>query len=148
MSEHDIHECLSGLIEAAAEAEVAFHSGASDVRSEEARLLLLDRAQRYGRTAGRLRELAAARGRPHTPLLPEQSPRIAPAEEAHVLDAAEQRESDVAVAFRDALERPLPSEVRAVVAAEFETLLGSLGSLAAVRDRAARQRRFVVGTAV
>jgi hypothetical protein len=32
-----------------------------------------------------------------------------------------------------------------VVAAEFEAMLGSLGSLRIVGERAARQRRFVVG---
>ena len=71
--------------------------------------------------------------------------RRVPADDAHILDECERQECAVAVAFRDALDRRLPPEVGAVVAAEFETLLGSLGSLRTAGERAARQRRFVVG---
>jgi hypothetical protein len=143
MSDQDVDECVTGLIEAVTEAAVAFHAAAGEVRSEEARQLLLDRAQRYGRAAASLR--AATPGRAPAARRPEAPPRIGPADEAHLLEACERRESLVVVAFRDALERPLPPDVRPIVVAEFERLLGSLGSLRTVCERAARQRRFVIG---
>jgi uncharacterized protein (TIGR02284 family) len=145
MSDQDINECLAGLIEVAAEAETSFHAAAGEVRSEEARLLLLNRAQRYGQATAKLRATAAARGSTPAPDRHLEPARIGPADEAHVLGECERQESAVAVAFRDALDRRLPSDVNAVVAAEFETLLGSLGSLRTAGERAARQRRFVAG---
>jgi hypothetical protein len=145
MSDQDIDECLADLIEAAAEAEVAFHAAAGEVRSEEARVLLFDRAQRCGRATARLRAAAAGRGGVRPAVARPAAQRIGPADEAHVLAECERLESAVVVAFRDALDRRLPSALQAVVAAEFEGLLGSLGSLCTVRERAARQRRFVVG---
>jgi len=145
MSDQDINEYLSGLIEVAADAEASFHAVAGEVRSEEARLLLLNRAQRYGHAAASLRATAAARGSASAADRRPELQRIAPADEAHILDECERKECAVAVAFRDALDRRLPPDVGAVVAAEFETLLGSLGSLRAAGERAARQRRFVAG---
>jgi uncharacterized protein (TIGR02284 family) len=145
MSDQDINECLAGLIEVAAEAETSFHAAAGEVRSEEARLLLLNRAQRYGQATAKLRATAAARGNTPAPDHHLEPARIGPADEAHILGECERQESAVAVAFRDALDRRLPSDVSAVVAAEFETLLGSLGSLRTAGERAARQRRFVAG---
>jgi hypothetical protein len=115
------------------------------VRSEEARVLLLDRAQRYGRAAARLRAATAARGRVHRAAAAPVATRIGPADEAEVLAECEERESAVVVVFRDALEGRLPAALHGLIAAEFELLLGSLGSLAAVRERAVRQRRFFVG---
>jgi hypothetical protein len=147
MSDQDINECLAGLIEITADAEASFHGAAGDVRSEEARLLLLNRAERYGRAAASLRATAAARGGAAAADHP-QPQRIAPADEEHILDECERKECAVAVAFRDALDRRLPPDVGAVVAVEFETLLGSLGSLRTAGERAARQRRFVVGQPV
>lgn len=146
MHDHDIDDCLADLIETAAGAGAAFHAAAGEVRSDEARTLLLDRAHRYGQATASLRALAAARGyrSARDGGAASALPRIGPADEAHILAECERRECAVVVAFRDALERTLPQEVRAVVAREFETLLGSLGSLRATADRAARQRRFVV----
>jgi hypothetical protein len=146
MTTHDIDECLAGLLDATAGAEASFHVAAGEVRSEEARLLLLDRAQRYGRAAARLRAAAPAPAKP--PRETPAPPRIGPADEAHILGECERRECAVVVAYRDALERALPQDVRALVAGEFESLLGSLGSLRAARERAARQRRFAVGEPV
>jgi hypothetical protein len=148
MSDQDIDECLAGLIEVAAEAEVSFHAAAGEVRSEEARLLLLNRAQRYGQATASLRAAAAARGGRLPADRRPESQRIGPADEAHILGECERKECAVAVAFRDALDRRLPLEVGAVVAAEFEVLLGSLGSLRIAGERAARQRRFVAGQPV
>jgi uncharacterized protein (TIGR02284 family) len=145
MSEQDINECLAGLIEVAAEAEASFHAAAGEVRSEEARLLLLNRAQRYGQVTASLRATAAARGGAAAARRRPELQRIGPADEAHILGECERKECAVAVAFRDALDRRLPPEVNAVVAAEFETLLGSLGSLRTAGERAARQRRLVAG---
>jgi uncharacterized protein (TIGR02284 family) len=148
MSDQDINECLAGLIEVTADAEASFHSAAGEVRSEEARLVLLNRAQRYGRAAASLRATAAARGSAPAAYRRSEPQRIAPADEEHILDECERKECAVAVAFRDALDRRLPPEVGAVVAAEFETLLRSLGSLRTAGERAARQRRFVAGQPV
>jgi hypothetical protein len=148
MSDQDIDECLAGLIEVAAEAEASFHAAAGEVRSEEARLLLLNRAQRYGQATASLRAAAAARGGGLPAGCHPESQRIGPADEAHILGECERKECAVAVAFRDALDRRLPLEVGAVVAAEFEVLLGSLGSLRTAGERAARQRRLVAGQPV
>jgi uncharacterized protein (TIGR02284 family) len=141
MSDQDINEHLADLIEVTAEAEASFHAAAGEVRSEEARLLLLNRAQRYGQATASLRSTGAARGggpaaTGHRP----EPQRIGPADEEHILGECERKESAVAVAFRDALDRRLPPDVHAVVATAFETLLGSLGSLRAARERAVRQR--------
>ena len=147
MNDRDIDDCLADLIETAAGAGAAFHAAAGEVRSDEARTLLLDRAHRYGQAAASVRALAAARGRggARDRGAAATLPRIVPADEARILAESERHECAVVVAFRDALEQALPREVRAVVAREFETLLASLGSLRATADRAARQRRFVVG---
>jgi hypothetical protein len=148
MSNQDVNECLADLIEITAEAEAAFHGAAGEVRSEEARLLLLNRAQRYGQATANLRAAASARGGAGIASTRPEPLRIGPADEADILGECERQETAVAVAFRDALDRRLPPEIAAVVAAEFETLLGSLGSLRAVGERAARQRRIVVGQPV
>ena len=148
MSDQHINECLADLIEVTADAEASFHAAAGEVRSEEARLLLLNRAQRYGQATASLRAAAAARGDGPAARHRPELQRIAPADEAHILDECERKECAVAVAFRDALDRRLPTELGAVIAAEFETLLGSLGSLRTAGERAARQRRFVAGQPV
>ncbi len=145
MTDHEIDECLGALIEATGDAEASFHAAAGDVGSEEARALLLERAQRYGRAAASVRAAAAGRGRVRGIRTGPAPPRVGSADDAHILGDCERRECTVLVAFRDTLERNLPREVRAVLTREFETLLGSLGSLRAAGERAARQRRFVVG---
>jgi hypothetical protein len=142
----NIADCLNGLIGATADTEAQFHAAAGDVRSEEARTLLLDRARRFGCAAAALRALAAERGLvPVAPTAPGGATRIPPNDEAGILAECERREVGVILAYRDALECALPAGVHAVVAREFARLLASLGSLRAVRERAARQRRQVVG---
>ena len=142
-------ECVDGLLVATGDGTAAFHAAAGDVRSEEARTLLLDRAQRLGRAASALRALAAAHGLDdRARAVANGAPRMTPADEDGVLAECERREAAVFVAYRDALECELPDAVRAVVMREFEHLLASPGSLRAVRDRAARQHRQVVGRPV
>jgi hypothetical protein len=149
MTDDDVNECIDELLDATGEGTAAFHAAAGDVRSEEARALLLDRAQRFGRAASALRALAAERGLDGRACAAADSvPRAAPADEAGILAECERLETAVIVAFRDALERALPDPVRAVVACEFERLLASLGTLRTARDRAARQHREVVGRPV
>jgi len=149
MNDHQTHECLAALIDAAAGAGAAFHAAAGEVRSEEARALLLDRADRYGRAAAGLRSRAASGG-PDTARAGDADsglPPIGASDEARILAECERRECAVVVAFRDALEQKLPPDLRAVVAREFEPLLFGLGSLRVVAERAARQRRHVAGRA-
>ena len=149
MTDDDVNECIDGLLDATGDGTAAFHAAAGDVRSEEARALLLDRAERFGRAASALRVLAAERGLDDRARVGTGgAPRPAPAEDAAVLTECERREAAVIVAYRDALEHRLPHAVRAVVAREFEHLLASLGTLRAARDRAARQHRQVVGRPV
>jgi len=142
----DIADCLNGLIGATADSEALFHAAAGDVRSEEARALLLDRARRFGRAATALRTLAAECGLVRVaPTALGGATRIPPDDEAGILAECERREDGVILAYRDALECALPAGVHAVIAREFERLLASLGSLRAVRERAARQRGQVAG---
>ena len=149
MTDDDISECIDGLLEVTSDGTAAFHAAAGDVRSEEARALLLDRAGRLGRAASALRALTIAHGLDdHPRAVGDRAPRIAPADEADILTECERREAAVIVAYRDALEQKLPDPVREVVARELEQLLASLGTLRAARDRAARQHREVVGRAV
>ena len=60
MTDDDISECIDGLLEVTSDGTAAFHAAAGDVRSEEARALLLDRARRFGRAASALRALTIA----------------------------------------------------------------------------------------
>jgi uncharacterized protein (TIGR02284 family) len=145
MSEEEVDECLAALIEAASDGEAVFHAAAANVRSEEARALLLDRARRCSHAAAVLRALARERGSPPAAPGVRDLHRHVQADEAELLAAAERVESAVIIAYRDALDRPLPAAIRRLVAAEFERLLASLGTLGAARERAARQRRLVVG---
>jgi hypothetical protein len=145
MSDQDIDECLAGLIEVAAEAEVSFHAAAGEVRSEEARLLLLNRAQRYGQATASLRAAAAARGGRLPADRRPESQRIGPADEAHILGECERKECAVAVAFRDALDRRCRSKGAVVAAGSSRRRPG----LAAHGGRASRAaRRLVAGQPV
>ena len=146
MTDGEINECIDGLLDVTSRSVAMFHAAASDVRSEEARALLLDRAQRFGRAAAALRSLAAKRGLVESAHARTGEPaRIAPADEESILGECERREEGVIVAYRDALECALPAAVRGVVAEEFERLLASLGTLRAARERTARQHHQVVG---
>jgi hypothetical protein len=149
MTEDDVNECIDALLEATSRGAARFHSAAGDMRSEEARTLLLDRARRFGRAAAALRTLAAGRGISdvaHESARP--GPEIGLTDEEGILGECERREAGIIVAYRDALECPLPAPVRAVVAQEFERMLTSLGTLRVARERAARQRRQLVGRAL
>jgi hypothetical protein len=149
MTDDDVNECIAALLEATSGGAVRFHAAAGGVRSEEARTLLLDRAWRVGQAAAALRTLAAERGTLdviHEAGRP--APEIGPADDESILGECERREAGIIVAYRDALECPLPAPVRAVVAREFERMLTSLGTLRVARERAARQRRPLVGRAL
>jgi uncharacterized protein (TIGR02284 family) len=146
MTDQEINDYLGGLIDATRDSEAAFHAAAGQVRGDEARALLLDRARRYGRATAALRALADERGlQPDPRASAEPTPRIAPPDDAAILAESERKESAVIFAYCDALERPLPPPAQEVIAGELERLLASLGTLRAARDRAARQRRLVVG---
>lgn len=56
-----------------------------------------------------------------------------------LLAECERREDLVIVAFRDALEAKLPSQIRRTIEHEFDGLLACLGSLRALRERLARR---------
>jgi hypothetical protein len=149
MTDYELTECIDGLTDATSESEAVFYAAAGDVRSEEARTLLLDRAQRFGRAAAALRALADERGVALEAGASLSSPnRLPPADEAGILAACEQREESLIIDYRDALEHGLPDPVRRVIAREFENLLACLGTLGVTRDRAARQQRLIVGRPV
>jgi uncharacterized protein (TIGR02284 family) len=149
MTDHEINDYLDGLIDATSDSEAAFHVAAGEVRGEEARTLLLDRARRYGRATAALRALADERGLAPGPGAYTAPTRgIAPPDDSAILAESERRESVVLFAYCDALERPLPPVMQEVIAHELERLLASLGSLRAARDHATRQRRQVAGQAM
>ena len=145
MTDDEINECIDGLLDVTSGGVAMFHAAASDVRSEEARALLLDRAQRFGRAAAALRSLAAKRGLVESAHARTAAGANRTADEESILGECERREEGVIVAYRDALECALPAAVRGVVAEEFERLLASLGTLRAARERTARQHHQVVG---
>jgi uncharacterized protein (TIGR02284 family) len=143
MTDREINDYLDGLIDATSGSEAAFHAAAGEVRGEEARRLLLDRARRHGSATAALRVLADARGfTPGTGTSAEPAPRMrtAPPDDAAILAESERRDSVVILAYCDALERALPPVVQEVIAHELECLLASLGTLRAARERAARRR--------
>ncbi len=144
MTDREIDDYLDGLIDATSDGEAAFHVAASEVRGEEARVVLLDRALRYGRATAALRTLADERSlAPGRGTHAEPRPRVAPPDDVAILEQSERRESVVLYAYCDALERPLPPAMQQVIAHELEHLLACLGTLRAARDRAVRQRRPV-----
>jgi uncharacterized protein (TIGR02284 family) len=151
MTDHEIVDYLDGLIDTTSGSEAAFRAAAGEVRGEEARSLLLDRARRYGCATAALRALADARGvTPGAGASAEPAPRIrtAPPDDAAILAESERRESVVIFAYCDALERALPPEVQEVIAHELECLLASLGTLRAARERTVRRRRLAAGQPV
>jgi uncharacterized protein (TIGR02284 family) len=138
--DHDLRVGLSSLIHATSEGESAFHAAAAAVGGEDPRLLLLDRARRYGRAASALRALAREQGvavrAGNVTDAPISLGRDAPArDDAAILMQCERIEDAALVAYRDALELALPGPVRAVVEREFDGLIASLGSLRALRER-------------
>lgn len=148
MTDTEINEYVDSLIDATSDSEAAFHAAAGAVRGDEARALLLDRAWRHGRATAALRALADERRLKPTPGA-EPTPRIAPPrDDAAILTEAERKEAAVIFAFCDALERPLPPSVHQVIEDELENLLAGLGAWRSARDRAARQRRLVLGSPV
>lgn len=130
-------ECINELIRVTAESEAAFHAAVAAVRGDEARALLLDRAYRFARAAAALRAI----GRDQAIEPPSLGHVSAPSgdDDASILSDCERREDRAIVAFRDALEAALPSNVRRTVEREFDSLLARLGSLRALRDRLARR---------
>jgi hypothetical protein len=130
-------ECVQALIDVTAENEAAFHAAVAGARSDEARALLLDRAYRFTRAAAALRGIGRELGvdQPSSGGVPPP-----PAgDDMAILGECERREDRAIVAFRDSLEATLPPEVRRAIEREFESLLGRLGSLRALRDRLARR---------
>jgi uncharacterized protein (TIGR02284 family) len=134
----DLRQGLRSVIRATSEGESAFHAAAAAVGGEDPRLLLLDRARRYGRAASAMRAMAREQGVAIRPESVTDAPIRcdAPARgDAAILMECERIEDAAIVAYRDALELALPPPVRAVVQREFDGLLASLGSLRALRER-------------
>jgi len=136
----DLRTGLRRVIHATSEGESAFHVAAAAVGGEDPRLLLLDRARRYGRAASALRALAREQGiairAERTTDGPIRLGRdTAARDDAAIVMACEPIEDAALVAYRDALEFALPEPVRAVVEREFDGLIASLGSLRALRER-------------
>ena len=142
MTDTDLGECLDHLLDATRGAQFVFSVGASDVRSEEARGVLLERARRYADAAGALAALTPGECGPMRPWSPATT---GPRDEVAVLEECEQRQDAVLVAYRDALELPLPAYVRSAIAREFDGLLSVNGAIATLRHRAERQLRQFVG---
>ena len=130
-------ECINELIRVTAESEATFHAAVAAVRGDEARALLLDRAYRFARAAAALRAV----GRDQSIEPPSLGDVGAPpgGDDVSILSDCERREDRAIVAFRDALEAPLPTSVRRTVEREFDSLLARLGSLRALRDRLAHR---------
>src|SRR5262245_28176776 len=136
----DLRAGLRSVIHATSEGESAFHAAAAAVGGEDPRLLLLDRARRYGRAASAMRALAREQGiairAERTTGGPIRLGRDAAArDDAAILMECERIEDAAIVAYRDALDLALPAPVWAVVQREFDGLLASLGSLRALRER-------------
>jgi uncharacterized protein (TIGR02284 family) len=132
-------QCPEGLIDVVSANEAVFHAAVAVARNDEVRALLLDRAYRFTRAAAALRAMGCVLG-------DVQSSRrdipVAPAgDDIALLDECERREDRAIVAFRDALEAALPTEVRRTIEREFERLLGRLGNLRALRDRLVQRER-------
>ena len=136
----DLRTGLGTVIHATSEGESAFHAAAAAVRGEVPRLLLLDRARRYGRAASALRALAREQGialrAERTTDRPARIPGDAAArDDAVIVMECERIEDAALVAYRDALELALPGQVQAVIQREFDGLIASLGSLRELRER-------------
>jgi hypothetical protein len=131
--------CPQGLIDIVSEGEAAFHAAVAAARNDEVRALLLDRAYRFTRAAAALRAIGCVRKVEHASGDGVPSPA---GDDIAILGECERREDRAIVAFRDALEATLPTEVRRTIEREFEGLLGRLGSLRALRDRLARRERI------
>jgi uncharacterized protein (TIGR02284 family) len=133
-------ECLQGLIDVVSEGEAAFHAAVAAARNDEVRALLLDRAYRFTRAAAALRAMgyviSEAQSSKHDIVASPAGDDIA------LLGECERREDRAIVAFRDALEATLPTEVRPTIEREFERLLGRLGNLRALRDRLVHRERI------
>jgi uncharacterized protein (TIGR02284 family) len=135
-------DSLEALMRVTAQSEAAFHAAVATVRNDEARALLLDRAYRFARAAGVLRSIARAEGVATAPSGHADTEWRLSAEDLGdlaLLAECERRENLVIVAFRDALEAKLPSEIRRTIEREFDGLLACLGSLHALRERLARR---------
>ena len=144
--DYDLRTGLGIVIRATSEGESAFHAAAAAVVGEDPRLLLLDRARRYGRAASALRALAreqgiAIRAERATDRPARLGPDTAARDDAAIVMECEHIEDSALVAYRDALELALPGPVRAVVEREFDGLIASLGSLRALRERLAARTR-------
>lgn len=137
ISTSDTSERLQALIDVVSRGEAAFHAAVAAARNDEVRALLLDRAYRFTRAAAALRAIGGVRdgGAPtgHDVCVPPARDDIA------ILADCERAEDRAIVAFRDALEATLPTEARRTVEREFESLLGRLGSLPALRERLAQR---------
>lgn len=137
----DPNESLQALLHVTATCEGAFHAAAAAARGEEVRALLLDRAYRFTRAAGALRAIAEGYGIALEPPAALSGADRSAGDDLSLLADCERREEHAIVAFRDALEAPLPVAVRRALEHEFDSLLGSLGSLRALRDRLDDRRR-------
>lgn len=135
----DLPECIAQLVRVAARSEAAFHAAVAAATSEDARALLLDRAYRFTRAAAAFRSLARALGVAAPPPAVEDPAFPAVPDDVALLAECERREDAAIVAMRDALEAPLPLEVRRTIEREFDSLLARLGSLGVVRERLARR---------
>jgi len=139
MNDTELTEALERLIRTTSDSDAAFHAAAAVVRGDEVRALLLDRAYRFTRAAAALRAVARANGVTIAAPPPADAAWRPDADDSTILAEGERREDRVIVAYRDALELSLPAAVRRTVEQEFDSLLASLGSLRALRDRLARQ---------
>jgi hypothetical protein len=133
-------ECLQGLIDVVSKGEAASHAAVAAARNDEVRALLLDRAYRFTRAAAALR--AMGYGLSETQSSKHDIPVSPAGDDIALLADCERREDGAIVAFRDALEATLPTEVRRTIEREFERLLGRLGNLRALRDRLVHRERI------
>ena len=135
-------ESIKALMRVTAQSEAVFHAAVATARNDEVRALLLDRAYRFARAADVLRSIARAEGVAiASPTYADTGSRLSAGDlDDHALLAeCERREGLVIVAFRDALEAKLSSEIRRTIEREFDGLLACLGSLGALRERLARR---------
>jgi hypothetical protein len=142
MDDREIDYRLGRLVRAAIECEAVLHAAAAAVRAEEVCLVLLERAAGFGSAAKTVRELARSRGLlpPFTvgrPLIDRGE--SSSVDDATILTRCERCEDLTAAAFRDLLDLPLPATMRAALEPEFDRLLGRLGRLRALRERADRR---------
>ena len=146
MDNDDVIACLNNLIEICKDGEYGFHTSAQHLRNPNTRRLFVTRAEACGTAAAQLQSFVRALGGKaedsgttvgamHRGWVAVKS-KLVEYTDLDILEDTERAEDKAVAAYRDALDRDLPPDVRALVEQQYLGAQRNHDQVRALRDQA------------